>query len=155
MGFFVCSKYQGPKLFNKNFLKHLMISLKSKIQEIKNINLESFDIEVLAAMQSEIKYKLKDLENEIDRIKQSIKGANVYKEFYGDTKLLPKKFTTPLRRIVSKQREVREIQKVSKQVRRRITKTRKHNTKKKIDNIQNTKIGFTSFTKSKILLLLF
>ena len=46
-------------------------------------------------MQSEIKYKLRDLENEIDRIKQSIKGANVYKEFYGDTKLLPKKFTTP------------------------------------------------------------
>ena len=84
-----------------------MISLKSKIQEIKNINLESFDIEVLAAMQSEIKYKLRDLENEIDRIKQSIKGANVYKEFYGDTKLLPKKFTAPLRRIVSKQREVR------------------------------------------------
>ena len=88
-----------------------MISLKSKIQEIKNINLESFDIEVLAAMQSEIKSKLKDLEYEIDRIKQSIKGANVYKEFYGDTKLLPKKFTTPLRRIVSKQRELREIQK--------------------------------------------
>ena len=62
-------------------------------------------------MQSEIKYKLKDLENEIDSVRLLIKGANVYKEFYGDTKLLPKKFTTLLRRIVSKQREVREIQK--------------------------------------------
>ena len=105
-----------------------MISLKSKIQEIKNINLKSFDIEVLAAMQSEIKYKLRDLENEIDRIKQSIKGDNVYKEFYGDIKLF---FTTPLRRIVSKQREHKRNSKVSKQVRRRIAKTRKHNTEKK------------------------
>ena len=60
------------------------------------------DIEDLAAKQSELKYKLRDLENEIDHIKQSIKGASVYKEFYGDTMMLPKKFTTPLRRIVSK-----------------------------------------------------
>ena len=126
-----------------------MISLKSKIQEIKNINLESFDIEVLAAMQSEIKYKLRDLENEIDRIKQSIKGANVYKEFYGDTKLLPKKFTTPLRRIVSKQREVREIQKFQSRYEEELLRLENIIQRKKIDNIQNTKTGFTSFTKIK------
>ena len=126
-----------------------MISLKSKIQEIKNINLESFDIEVLAAMQSEIKSKLKDLENEIDRIKQSIKGANVYKEFYGDTKLLPKKFTTPLRRIVSKQREVREIQKFQNRYEEELLRLENIIQRKKIDNIQNKKTGFNSFTKIK------
>ena len=48
-------------------------------------------------MQSEIELKLKDLGGEIDSVKQSIKGRKcVYKEFYGDTKLLPKKFSTPL-----------------------------------------------------------
>ena len=132
-----------------------MISLKSKIQEIKNINLESFDIEVLAAMQSEIKYKLSDLENEIDRIKQSIKGANVYKEFYGDTKLLPKKFTTPLRRIVSKQREVREIQKFQSRYEEELLRLENIIQRKKIDNIQNTKTGFTSFTKIKDSIIVF
>ncbi len=126
-----------------------MISLKSKIQEIKNINLESFDIEVLAAMRSEIKNKLKDLENEIDLIKQSIKGANVYKEFYGDTKLLPKKFTTPLRRIVSKQREVREIQKFQNRYEEELVRLENIIQRKKIDHIQNSKTGFNSFTKIK------
>lgn len=126
-----------------------MISLKNKIQEIKNINLESFDIDVLCAMQSEIEFKLKDLEGEIDRVKQSIKGANVYKEFYGDTKLLPKKFSTPLRRIVSKQREVREIQKFQSRYEEELTRLENIIQRKKIDQIQNKKIGFSKFTKIK------
>ena len=117
-----------------------MISLKNKIQEIKNINLESFDIDVLCAMQSEIESKLKDLGGAIDSVKQSIKGANVYKEFYGDTKLLPKKFSTPLRRIVSKQREVREIQKFQSRYEEELTRLeniiqRKKLTKFKIRNL--------------------
>ena len=126
-----------------------MISLKNKIQEIKNINLESFDIDVLCAMQSEIESKLKDLGGEIDSVKQSIKGANVYKEFYGDTKLLPKKFSTPLRRIVSKQREVREIQKFQSRYEEELTRLENIIQRKKIDHIQNKKIGFSKFTKIK------
>ena len=100
-------------------------------------------------MRSEIKNKLKDLENEIDLIKQSIKGANVYKEFYGDTKLLPKKFTTPLRRIVSKQREVREIQKFQNRYEEELVRLENIIQRKKIDHIQNSKTGFNSFTKIK------
>ena len=87
-----------------------MKTIKNKIEELKQINLESFDIDTLIAMQSEIQSKQNDLFDEIEKISHSIKGAKVYKEFYGETKLLPKSFTTPLRRIVSKQREVREIQ---------------------------------------------
>ena len=126
-----------------------MISLKNKIQEIKNINLESFDIDVLCAkrMQSEIESKLKDLAGEIDSVKQSIKGANVYKEFYGDTKLLPKKFSTPLRRIVSKQREVREIQKFQSRYEEELTRLENIIQRKKIDQIQNKKIGFQNLQK--------
>ena len=100
-------------------------------------------------MQSEIEFKLKDLEGEIDRVKQSIKGANVYKEFYGDTKLLPKKFSTPLRRIVSKQREVREIQKFQSRYEEELTRLENIIQRKKIDHIQNKKIGFSKFTKIK------
>ena len=99
-------------------------------------------------MQSEIESKLKALAGEIDSVKQSIKGANVYKEFYGDTKLLPKKFSTPLRRIVSKQLEVREIQKFQS-VRRRIIKTRKYHSKKKNDQTQNRKIGFSIYKNKR------
>ena len=68
-----------------------MKSIKNKIEELKQINLESFDIDTLVAMQSEIKSKQNNLFDEIEKIGHSIKGAKVYKEFYGETKLLPKK----------------------------------------------------------------
>ena len=126
-----------------------MKSLKTKIQEIKNINLETFDIDVLKAMQTEIKTKLKSLDDDIDEIKQSIKGASVYKEFYGDTKLLPKKFTPPLRRIVSKQREVREIQKFQSRYEEELIRLDDIIMRKKLDETQNKIIGLTRFTKVK------
>ena len=132
-----------------------MKTLKTKIQEITNINLESFDINVLNAMKSEIKIKLKELTIEIDKIKQSIKGANVYKEFYGDTKLLPKKFTTPLRRIVSKQREVREIQKFQNRYEEELSSLENIIQRKKLDQTQNKMIGFSNFTKLKDLIIAF
>ena len=124
-----------------------MISLKNKIQEIKNINLESFDIDVLCAMQSEIESKLKDLAGEIDSVKQSIKGANVYKEFYGDTKLLPKKFSTPLRRIVSKQREVREIQKFQSRYEEELTRLENIIQRKKLTKFKIRKLVFQNLQK--------
>ena len=123
-----------------------MKSLKTKIQEIKNINLESFDIDVLKAMQTEIKTKLKSLDDDIDEITQSIKGASVYKEFYGDTKLLPKKFTTPLRRIVSKQREVREIQKFQSRYEEELIMLDDIIMRIKLDETLNKIIGLTRFT---------
>ena len=67
-----------------------MKTIKNKIEELKQINLESFDIDTLVAMQSEIKAKQNDLFDEIEKVSQSIKGAKVYREFYGETKLLPK-----------------------------------------------------------------
>ena len=124
-----------------------MISLKNKIQEIKNINLESFDIDVLCAMQSEIESKLKDLAGEIDTVKQSIKGANVYKEFYGDTKLLPKKFSTPLRRIVSKQREVREIQKFQSRYEEELSRLENIIQRKKLTIFKIRKLVFQNLQK--------
>ena len=38
-----------------------MKTIKNKIEELKQINLESFDIDTLVAMQSEIKSKQNDL----------------------------------------------------------------------------------------------
>ena len=54
-----------------------MKTLKNKIEELKQINLESFDINTLVAMQSEIKSKQNDLFDEIEKIGHSIKAAKV------------------------------------------------------------------------------
>jgi len=126
-----------------------MSTIKNTIQELKQIDLESFDIDVLIAMQSEIRAKQKNLFEEIEKVKQSIKGAKVYKEFYGETKLLPKKFTTPLRRIVSKQREVREIQKFYNRYEEEDLRLENIIQRKTLDQIQNSSIGISIFTKIK------
>ena len=132
-----------------------MKTIKNTIEELKQINLESFDIDTLVAMQSEIKAKQKDLFDEIEKIKQSIKGAKVYKEFYGETKLLPKKFTTPLRRIVSKQREVREIQKFYNRYEEEDSRLENIIQRKKLNQKQNTIIGLSSFSKFKDYIIAF
>ena len=98
-------------------------------------------------MQSEIESKLKDLAGEIDTVKQSIKGANVYKEFYGDTKLLPKKFSTPLRRIVSKQREVREIQKFQSRYEEELSRLENIIQRKKLTKLKIRKLVFQNLQK--------
>ena len=73
-----------------------MGSIKEKIEALSKVNLEDFDIDILEVMRSEIQEKQNDLNQKIDEINNSIKGANVYKEFYGKTKLLPDKFSTCL-----------------------------------------------------------
>ena len=87
-----------------------MGSIKEKIEALSKVNLEDFDIDILEVMRSEIQDKQNDLNLKIDEINNSIKGANVYKEFTVN-KITPDKFSTPLRRIISKQREIKEIEK--------------------------------------------
>ena len=60
-----------------------MGSIKDKIEALSKVNLEDFDIDILEVMRSEIQDKQNDLNRKIDEINNSIKGANVYKEFYG------------------------------------------------------------------------
>tara|TARA_B100001173_G_scaffold255079_1_gene226777 strand:- start:59 stop:1189 length:1131 start_codon:yes stop_codon:yes gene_type:complete len=129
--------------------------IKNKIEELKKINLESFDIDTLVAMQSEIKDKQNNLLDEIEKVSQSIKRAKVYKEFYGETKLLPKNFTTPLRRIVSKQREVREIQKFYSRYEEEDLRLEKIIQRKILNQKQNTITGIASFSKIKDNILAF
>lgn len=132
-----------------------MKTIKNKIEELKQINLESFDIDTLIAMQSEIQSKQNDLFDEIEKISHSIKGAKVYKEFYGETKLLPKSFTTPLRRIVSKQREVREIQRFYNRYEEEDSRLEKIIQRKKLNQKQNTITGIASFSKIKDYIIAF
>ena len=133
-----------------------MKTIKNKIEELKQINLESFDIDTLVAMQSEIQSKQNDLFDEIEKISHSIKGAKVYKEFYGETKLLPKKsFTTPLRRIVSKQREVREIQRFYNRYEEERFKIRENNPKEKIKSKTKHNYRHNRFFKIKDYIIAF
>lgn len=126
-----------------------MSLIKSKIDELTNINLEDFDINVLEKMQLEIKAKKESLIKELDAISVAIKGANIYKEFYGDTKLLPIKFSAPLRRIISKQREIREIKKYNNRYDEEINRLENIIQRKKINDKQNNILKIPKFHKIK------
>ena len=54
-----------------------MKSIKTQIEELKKIDLESFDIDVLIVMQSEIKIKQDKLLKRIEKLKQAIEGAAI------------------------------------------------------------------------------
>ena len=133
-----------------------MKSIQDKIEALSKINLEDFDIDILEIMRSEIQDKQNNLYRKIDEINHSIKGANVYKEFYGETKLLPDKFSTPLRRIISKQREIKEIQKYNHRYEEEIQRLKNIILRKKLDDIQNKKSGLPnlSIIKDKIIAIL-
>ena len=126
-----------------------MGSIKEKIEELSKVNLEDFDIDILEAMRSEIQDKQNDLNQKIDEINNSIKGANVYKEFYGKTKLLPDKFSTPLRRIISKQREIKEIEKYNHRYEEELRRLKNIISRKKLNDIQNIKTGTPNFSLIK------
>ena len=133
-----------------------MGSIKEKIEELSKVNLEDFDIDILKVMRSEIQDKQNDLNQKIDEINNSIKGANVYKEFYGKTKLLPDKFSTPLRRIISKQREIKEIEKYNHRYEEELRRLKNIISRKKLNDIQNKKTGIPNFSliKDKIIAIL-
>tara|TARA_B100001250_G_scaffold414208_1_gene451300 strand:- start:2586 stop:2828 length:243 start_codon:yes stop_codon:yes gene_type:complete len=61
-----------------------MKSINKKLENLSKVSLEDFDIDVLKIMHAEIKRKQESLHYKIDEINKSIKGANVYKEFYGE-----------------------------------------------------------------------
>jgi len=133
-----------------------MGSIKEKIEALSKVNLEDFDIDILEVMRSEIQDKQNDLNRKIDEINNSIKGANVYKEFYGKTKLLPDKFSTPLRRIISKQREIKEIEKYNHRYEEELRRLKNIISRKKLNDIQNKKTGIPNFSliKDKIIAIL-
>ena len=133
-----------------------MESINDKIEALSKINLEDFDIDILEVMHSEIQEKQNSLNHKIDEINNSIKGANVYKEFYGETKLLPDKFSTPLRRIISKQREIKEIEKYNHRYEEELRRLKNIILRKKLDDIQNSKIGLSNFSwiKDRIIAVL-
>ena len=133
-----------------------MKSIQDKIEALSKINLEDFDIDILEIMRSEIQEKQNNLNRKIDEINNSIKGANVYKEFYGETKLLPDKFSTPLRRIISKQREIKEIEKYNHRYEEELQRLKNIILRKKLDDIQNKKVGLSNFSlvKDKIIAVL-
>ena len=133
-----------------------MKSIQDKIEALSKINLEDFDIDILEIMRSEIQDKQNNLNRKIDEINNSIKGANVYKEFYGETKLLPDKFSTPLRRIISKQREIKEIEKYNHRYEEELQRLKNIILRKKLDYIQNKKVGLSNFSlvKDKIIAVL-
>ena len=133
-----------------------MESIKDKIEALSKVNLEDFDIDILEVMRSEIQDKQNDLYRKIDEINNSIKGANVYKEFYGKTKLLPDKFSTPLRRIISKQREIKEIEKYNHRYEEELRRLKNIISRKKLNDTQNKKIGIPNFSsiKDKIIAIL-
>ena len=117
-----------------------MGSIKEKIEALSKVNLEDFDIDILEVMRSEIQDKQNDLNRKIDEINNSIKGANVYKEFYGKTKLLPDKFSTPLRRIISKQRGNKKKSKnIIIDMKKSFTRLKNIISRKKLNDIQNKK----------------
>lgn len=126
-----------------------MNTIKKKIQELSQINLENFNIDVLQVMQSEIKDKQNKLLKEIEQINNSIEGANIYKEYYGETKLLPEKFSAPLRRIISKQREIKDIKKYYSRYEEENFRLEDIIKRKIIDEKQNIKFGIGKFTKIK------
>ncbi len=123
--------------------------IKKKIEELSNVNLEDFDIQILHKMQLEIREKKEVLLDELDKLYVSIKGADIYKEFYGDTKLLPKKFSTPLRRIISKQREIREIKKFNNRYDEEIERLENIIQRKTINEKQNKILNNSKFHKIK------
>ena len=133
-----------------------MGSIKEKIEALSKVNLEDFDIDILEVMHSEIQDKQNDLNRKIDEINNSIKGANVYKEFYGKTKLLPDKFSTPLRRIISKQREIKEIEKYNHRYEEELRRLKNIISRKKLNDLQNKKTGIPKFSliKDKIIAIL-
>ena len=133
-----------------------MGSIKEKIEALSKVNLEDFDIDILEVMRSEIQDKQNDLNRKIDEINNSIKGANVYKEFYGKTKLLPDKFSTPLRRIISKQREIKEIEKYNHRYEEELRRLKNIISRKKLNDIQNKKTRIPNFSliKDKIIAIL-
>ena len=133
-----------------------MGSIKEKIEALSKVNLEDFDIDILEVMRSEIQDKQNDLNRKIDEINNSIKGANVYKEFYGKTKLLPDKFSTPLRRIISKQREIKEIEKYNHRYEEELRRLKNIISRKKLNALQNKKTGIPKFSliKDKIIAIL-
>ena len=133
-----------------------MESIKDKIEALSKVNLEDFDIDILEVMRSEIQDKQNDLYRKIDEINNSIKGANVYKEFYGKTKLLPDKFSTPLRRIISKQREIKEIEKYNHRYEEELRRLKNIISRKKLNDTQNKKFGISNFSsiKDKIIAIL-
>ena len=132
-----------------------MKSIKTQIEELKKIDLESFDIDVLIVMQSEIKIKQDKLSKRIEKLKQAIEGAAIYKDFYGETNLLPDQFTAPLRRIVSKQREVQDINKFYTRYEEELLRLENIIQRKKLDQIQNKIFGFSNFTKIKDFIIAF
>ena len=130
-----------------------MNTIKKKIQELAQINLENFNIDVLQVMQSEIKDKQNKLLKEIEQINNSIEGANIYKEYYGETKLLPEKFSAPLRRIISKQREIKDIKKYYSRYEEENFRLEDIIKRKIIDEKQNKRFGIEKFTKIKDIIL--
>lgn len=133
-----------------------MDSIKDKIDALSKINLEDFDVDILEIMRFEIQDKQKSLKRQLDEINNSIKGANIYKEFYGKTKLLPDKFSTPLRRIISKQREIKEIEKYNHRYEEELKRLKNIILRKKLDDAQNKMVGFSNFSliKDKIIAIL-
>ena len=126
-----------------------MGSIKEKIEELSKVNLEDFDIDILKVMRSEIEDKQNDLNQKIDEINNSIKGANVYKEFYGKTKLLPDKFATPLHSIISKQIEIEEVEKYNHRYEEKLRRLKNIISRKKLNDIQNKKTGLPNFSLIK------
>ena len=130
-----------------------MKSIKTQIEELKKIDLESFDIDVLIVMQSEIKIKQDKLLKRIEKLKQAIEGAAIYKDFYGETNLLPDQFTAPLRRIVSKQREVQDINKFHTRYEEELLRLENIIQRKKLDQIKIKFLDFLILPKLRTLSL--
>ena len=126
-----------------------MKSINKKLETLSKVALEDFDIDVLKIMHAEIKSKQESLHYKIDEINKSIKGANVYKEFYGETKLLPDRFSAPLRRIISRQREIKSIRKYNNRYGEELERLTNIINRKNLDKDQNNKIGLLNFTKIK------
>ena len=88
-----------------------MNELKQIIDYMRSVRMNSFPLRILEKMQLEIKDKQAALLERAREIKKTIDGANVHQAFYGDTGILPEQFSTSLRQIITKKRDMRKIEK--------------------------------------------
>ena len=88
-----------------------MRALDKIINQMQDIRLESLSIEILEKMANEIKEKQKILYSKAKKIKSSVDGIKIHQDFYGTSGILPDEFSTPLKKIITKQREMRKIDK--------------------------------------------
>jgi voltage-gated potassium channel len=121
-----------------------MKKLDKIIDQIKSTRLEEFSLEILIKMAKEITKKQEDLFQKAKKIKNSIDGISIHQSYYGTSGILPNEFSTPLKKILTEQREMRKIDKCNQRYKIELKRINNLINEKKLKNEMESRLGSSS-----------